>query len=194
MSGSGGGDGSGVACGVGIEGGGVEGGADLDGVGDSVADGVADSVGVEDVGVDIRAGRTALSSQRPARTASAIATSTAATRATRRRVIGITVTAAAAAGAACAQKPCRPMTTSSAERRDSGFLWSENSTMRARTGGTPGAENGGGSEFRTAVIVSIGVSPAKARAPVIISYTMAPKVNMSDRRSTISPRTCSGDI
>ncbi len=37
-------------------------------------------------------------------------------------------------------------------------------------------------------------SPANARVPEIISYSTAPKLNMSDRSSSAFPSACSGDM
>ena len=46
----------------------------------------------------------------------------------------------------------------------------------------------------TAATISLTVSPPKSRPPVSISYSTAPKAQMSARRSTAFPRACSGDM
>ena len=66
--------------------------------------------------------------------------------------------------------------------------------MRESGGCTLAGRGAGGSSFSTAAIASAGVAPPKARRPVSISWRIAPTLKMSDRWSTGSPRTCSGDM
>ena len=66
-------------------------------------------------------------------------------------------------------------------------------TMRASAGGTS-AGSGSGSDFRIAVMVSAAVSRLTGARPVSISYPTIPTLNRSERASTVSPRTCSGDM
>ena len=69
-------------------------------------------------------------------------------------------------------------------KRCSGFFSRQRRTMRSSAGGSgrPGSDNSGGSSFKTAVMVSAGVSRRKARTPESISYSTAPKAKMSVRR------------
>ncbi len=69
-------------------------------------------------------------------------------------------------------------------------------TSRSRPGATGGTFGGssGGSSTRTAAIVSAGVGREKAGLPDSISKRRAPSAKMSERPSTASPRTCSGDM
>ena len=69
-------------------------------------------------------------------------------------------------------------------------------TSRSRAGGVFGSFSvrSGGSSLRIAPSVSIDESRLNARAPLSISYRIAPKEKMSERVSTGSPRTCSGDM
>ena len=69
-------------------------------------------------------------------------------------------------------------------------------TRRSRPGATGGtfAGRSGGSSTRTAAIVSAGVDREKAGFPASISNRRAPSAKTSERPSTASPRTCSGDM
>ena len=51
-----------------------------------------------------------------------------------------------------------------------------------------------GSRVKIALMVSAALGAPNARWPVSISNSTAPSEKMSDRPSTGSPRTCSGDI
>ena len=51
-----------------------------------------------------------------------------------------------------------------------------------------------GVRSRTAAAMTAGASPEKAIRPVAISYSTAPKLNRSLRRSSGSARACSGDM
>ena len=66
----------------------------------------------------------------------------------------------------------------------------------SRSVGTPGtiAVGGFGCARRTALSVSAADAPANARTPVTISYSIAPKLKMSLRASTVPPVACSGDM
>ena len=57
-----------------------------------------------------------------------------------------------------------------------------------------GSRDQSGSFVMTAMIVSVTSSPSKAREPVSISKSTAPKAQMSARRSTGLPLACSGDM
>ena len=48
--------------------------------------------------------------------------------------------------------------------------------------------------FRIEDRVDTGVSPAKGRLPVAISYSTIPNEKMSERESTGLPSACSGDM
>ena len=61
-----------------------------------------------------------------------------------------------------------------------------------RRRGRSGSADQSGSRSRILAIESEIVSPAKATRPVTISYSTHPKAQMSVRRSTPSPRACSG--
>ena len=67
---------------------------------------------------------------------------------------------------------------------------------RSRTNG--GTDDGNalqsGSRSRIAAMVSVVVSPPKARRPVSISKSTQPNAQMSVRLSTALPRACSGDM
>src|SRR5262245_8613762 len=78
--------------------------------------------------------------------------------------------------------------------RSSGDFSRHRRTMRSRLGGiaSRAVSSSGGSFVRIADMLSAAVSPAKARAPLSISYSTAPNANMSARWSTARPRTCSG--
>jgi len=43
-------------------------------------------------------------------------------------------------------------------------------------------------------VTALAESPGKARCPVAISYSSAPKLKMSERASTVPPIICSGDM
>ena len=58
----------------------------------------------------------------------------------------------------------------------------------------PDSDSSGGSSFRIAAIVSLAVSRLNAFLPESSSYRIAPNEKMSERWSTGSPRTCSGDM
>ena len=58
----------------------------------------------------------------------------------------------------------------------------------------PAAESSAGFSFRIAAMVSAGVSLLNAFRPESSSYRIAPNAKMSERWSTLSPRTCSGDM
>jgi hypothetical protein len=53
---------------------------------------------------------------------------------------------------------------------------------------------GSGVSRRIALRMSASLSPVNGASPVTISYSSTPKEKMSDRASTCSPRTCSGDM
>src|SRR6266481_4919970 len=53
---------------------------------------------------------------------------------------------------------------------------------------------GCGSSRKMADMIERMESPTKARVPVIISYSIAPKLKMSVRASTFFPSACSGDM
>ena len=56
------------------------------------------------------------------------------------------------------------------------------------------ASTGWGSSRMIAVKVSAVVAREKARFPVAISYTTDPNENWSERKSTVLPLACSGDM
>jgi hypothetical protein len=67
---------------------------------------------------------------------------------------------------------------------------------RRTTGGgvAAGSRSQTGSLVTTAASTSVTVSPANAGSPASISYSTAPKAQMSARRSTGFPLACSGDM
>ena len=91
-------------------------------------------------------------------------------------------------------------TTSSAKarsvadwKRRSGSFSRQRTTICATPGGTE-AGSGGGSWFRMAYPLSTSDAPGKARSPESSSWSIAPRLKISVRQSTASPRTCSGDM
>ena len=68
--------------------------------------------------------------------------------------------------------------------------------MRSSSGGTDLliVDTGGTSTLRTFSSVSKSLSPMNRRSDVSISYRIVPMANTSERRSSGSPRTCSGDM
>jgi hypothetical protein len=54
--------------------------------------------------------------------------------------------------------------------------------------------SGSGSVLSNAAITSLIVAPSNGPRPASISYSITPRLKMSVRRSTLSPRACSGDI
>lgn len=68
--------------------------------------------------------------------------------------------------------------------------------VSSRRGGKSGRATvgGAGSIVRIAAETTADVAPANARWPVAISYSTSPNENRSDRTSSGSPRSCSGDI
>ena len=68
--------------------------------------------------------------------------------------------------------------------------------MSFRRSGSPGriARGDGGCWCRIAAAVIMVVAAAKAARPVAISYSTRPSENESERASSSSPRTCSGDM
>ena len=81
-------------------------------------------------------------------------------------------------------------------KRSPGFFSRQCRTMRCSAGDGPEplVAISGGSSFRIAAMLSAAVSRPNACRPVSISYSTAPKEKMSERWSTASPRTCSGDM
>ena len=68
-------------------------------------------------------------------------------------------------------------------------------TMRSSAGETFVGSGAGGSSFRIAAIVSAAVARVNGRRPAQhLVAASCPTLKMSDRQSTASPRTCSGDM
>jgi len=80
--------------------------------------------------------------------------------------------------------------------RSSGSLARQVLTTRSSAGDVIGwsVVMGAGSSLMTAEISDAWLAPEKALRPVAISYSTAPKENMSLRASAGRPRTCSGDM
>src|SRR5215467_15501899 len=53
---------------------------------------------------------------------------------------------------------------------------------------------GTASEFKMPLKITAGVEPEKGTVPVDISYSTTPSEKRSERRSSTSPRACSGDM
>jgi hypothetical protein len=53
---------------------------------------------------------------------------------------------------------------------------------------------GAASVFRMPSKITAAVEPPNGTVPVAISYSTTPSENKSDRKSSASPRACSGDI
>ena len=68
------------------------------------------------------------------------------------------------------------------------------STFRSFGGVVSGRDSREGSRSSTFASVSDTSSPTKARSPVSISNSTTPNAQMSERRSVVFPRACSGDI
>ena len=78
-------------------------------------------------------------------------------------------------------------------KRSVGWLFRQRWTIVRRLAGMD-STSGGGSARKTALITSAVVAPSNGRAPDNISYSTMPRLKISERASSASPRTCSGDM
>src|SRR5579863_5781475 len=72
------------------------------------------------------------------------------------------------------------------------FLRQYSSSLRADAGVGAGSALQSGSTFKTIASVSVTDSPGNARFPLSNSNSTAPNDQISQRRSTVLPRACSG--